>query len=117
MRKQFQSLLEDAGLVDRERGMAYYNAYSRDWPVVRAALLAGLYPNVVSESCRGSGVWENGRVSSGGWRSGAGGLWQEARFVLHQDGRQPEAAPWVRERSGPAGADAQVSGGQTRTRS
>jgi len=25
----------------------YYNTYSRSWPVVKAALLSGLYPNVV----------------------------------------------------------------------
>lgn len=31
----------------RHENTAYFNAHSHSWPVVKAALLAGLYPNVV----------------------------------------------------------------------
>ena len=53
MRKQFVSLLEDAGLIQQGpggRGYDYehYNLNSGAWPVVKATLLSGLYPNVVS---------------------------------------------------------------------
>ncbi|KAM3567269.1 hypothetical protein VYU27_010582, partial [Nannochloropsis oceanica] len=52
MRKQFFNLLKDAGLLpqfDSRTGVGreYYNAHARSWPVVKAALLAGLYPNVI----------------------------------------------------------------------
>lgn len=47
---------QDAGLVVEGED---YDVHSRRWPVVKAALLAGLYPKVVSDthlSGRGTGT-------------------------------------------------------------
>ncbi|CAN0384153.1 unnamed protein product, partial [Ectocarpus sp. 12 AP-2014] len=51
VRGQFQTLLRDAGLIPRDREqLAELNRHSempKYWPVVRAAMCSGLYPNLV----------------------------------------------------------------------
>ncbi|CAM9614623.1 unnamed protein product [Pylaiella littoralis] len=51
VRGQFQTLLRDAGLIPRDRDqLAELNRHSempKFWPVVRAAMCSGLYPNLV----------------------------------------------------------------------
>ena len=47
MRTQFVELLRGAGLLDHDDAMQRANRHSSEWPVVKACLAAGLYPNLV----------------------------------------------------------------------
>jgi len=47
MRKQFSDLLSSSGILGELANRAILNRHSGQWPVVKAAICAGLFPNIV----------------------------------------------------------------------
>lgn len=90
-----RSLLYDAGILSKHdcRGAAHHSRHGHRWPVVVAALCAGLYPNVArADIGRGAFrkcklfVREHGNLDPhpGSVNAAGGGRWQH-RWVIYFD--------------------------------